>query len=69
MHVSVPSSCPGIDVRRTASLPLAYARASTSFELDWNKQDVDGQVKPGQDETGMVSVHGTHQGPLAFRTF
>jgi hypothetical protein len=31
------------------------------FALDWNKQDVAGRVKPGHDETGMVSVHGTYQ--------
>src|SRR6202035_6052378 len=32
--VATTSSCLGIAVRRTASLPLAYARASTSFLLD-----------------------------------
>ena len=39
------------------------------FALDWKKQDVDGRVKPGHDETGVVSAHGTHQAPLAFRPF
>jgi hypothetical protein len=31
------------------------------FSLNWNKQDVDGRVKPGHDETGVVPTHGTHQ--------
>jgi hypothetical protein len=45
-----PPSCPGIAVRRTASLPLAYARASTPFFA--GRQDVDGRDKPGHDEQG-----------------
>ena len=36
----MPGLCPGIHV---------------FFALDWNKQDVDGRVKPGHDETGVVS--------------
>jgi len=41
------SSWPGIAVRRTASLPLAYARPSTPFgEL---KKDVDARDKRGHD--------------------
>src|SRR6476660_1051375 len=48
----VPLSCP------------ALCRASTSFSLNWKKQDVDGRVKPGHDETGVVSAHGTHQARL-----
>jgi hypothetical protein len=44
-----PSSCPAIAVRRTASLPLAYGRASTFF-VHLGKKDVDGRVKPGDDE-------------------
>ena len=43
------SSWPGIAVRRTASLPLAYARPSTSFLL-LRCQDVDARDKPGHDE-------------------
>jgi hypothetical protein len=43
------SSWPGIAVRRTASLPLAYARPSTSFLLPQPK-DVDARDKPGHDE-------------------
>jgi len=31
------------------------------FALNWKKQDADGGVKPGHDETGVVSAHGTHQ--------
>jgi hypothetical protein len=31
------------------------------FSLNWNKQDVDGRVKPGRDETEVVSTHGTCQ--------
>jgi hypothetical protein len=41
-------SCPGKAVRRTASLPLAYARASTSSFL--REKDVDGRNKSGHDE-------------------
>jgi hypothetical protein len=58
------SSWPGIAVRRTASLPLAYARPSTSLPRDrFEKivvnpstchveilQDMDGRDKPGHDE-------------------
>src|SRR6202011_2180746 len=43
------SSWPGVAVRRTASLPLAYARPSTSF-LPQACQDVDAGDKPGHDE-------------------
>jgi hypothetical protein len=34
------------------------------FALNWKKQDVDGRVKPGHDETGVVSARGTHQARL-----
>jgi hypothetical protein len=54
------SSWPGIAVRRTASLPLAYARPSTSLLRGQNVnpstchveilQDVDSRDKPGHDE-------------------
>ena len=43
------SSGPGQAVRRTASLPLAYARPSTSFVPRY-LQVVDARVKPGHDE-------------------
>jgi hypothetical protein len=43
------SSGPAIAVRRTASLPLAYARPSTSLLLI-RRKDVDGRDKPGHDE-------------------
>jgi len=49
----ISSSCPGIAVRRTASLPLAYARASTPFFLD-HRKDVDGRDKPGHDGCEVV---------------
>jgi hypothetical protein len=42
-------SWPGLAVRRTASLPLAYARPSTSL-LSIRRKDVDGRDKPGHDE-------------------
>jgi hypothetical protein len=42
-------SWPGIAVRRMASLPLAYARPSTSFLLN-RRKDVDARDKPGHDE-------------------
>jgi hypothetical protein len=43
------SSWPGVAVRRTASLPLAYVPASTSFLLlRW--EDVDARGEPGHDE-------------------
>jgi penicillin-binding protein 1C len=44
------SSWPGIAVRRTASLPLAAARASTSLLA--SGEDVDGRDKPGHDGAG-----------------
>jgi hypothetical protein len=31
------------------------------FSLNWKKQDEGGRVKPGDDETGVVSAHGTHR--------
>src|SRR5262249_30157958 len=40
---------PGIAVRKTASLPLAYSRASTSF-LTRGFKDVDARHKAGHDE-------------------
>jgi uncharacterized membrane protein len=43
------SSWPGIAVRRTASLPLAYARPSTSYLPQARKKDVDARDKPGHD--------------------
>jgi hypothetical protein len=39
------------------------------FSLNWKKQDVDGRVKPGHDETGIVSMHGTHQPRLLSGSF
>jgi len=39
-----------IAVRRTASLPLAYARPSTSFV----RQDVDARHKAGHDELYFI---------------
>src|ERR1700682_3064658 len=42
-------SWPGIAVRRTASLPLAYARPSTSFLLR-DCKDVDARHKAGHDD-------------------
>jgi hypothetical protein len=55
----IPPSCPGIAVRRTASLPLAYARASTSFFR--RRQDVDGRDKPGHDERVVRAETGLFQ--------
>src|SRR5258708_354117 len=46
-----PSSCPGTAVQRTASLPLAYARASTPLLA--TSEDVDGRDKPGHDGDGV----------------
>jgi hypothetical protein len=46
--VAMNPSCPGIAVRRTASLSLAYARASTSSFT--NEKNVDGRNKSGHDE-------------------
>src|ERR1700722_9547956 len=43
------SSCPGIAVRRTASLRSPMSRASTSSRQGI-KQDVDGRDKPGHDD-------------------
>src|SRR5690349_12230425 len=43
------SSWPGIAVRRTASLPLAYARPSTSCLAAHSKEGVDARDKPGHD--------------------
>jgi hypothetical protein len=43
------SSWPGIAVRRTASLPLAFARPSTPFLLNCSK-DVDARHKAGHDD-------------------
>ena len=47
-------SWPGLAVPRTASLPLAYARPSTSF-LRRYRQDVDARDKPGHDELLVLS--------------
>src|SRR5262249_52394619 len=44
----ISSSWPGIAVRRTASLTLAYARPSTSSVLR-DCKDVDARDKPGHD--------------------
>src|SRR5215472_9263547 len=53
-----PSSWPGIAVRRTASLPLAYARPSTSYFH--GRQDVDARHKAGHDEDdGYVLAFGS----------
>jgi hypothetical protein len=41
---------PGIAVRRTASLPLAYARPSTSY-LPMERKDVDARHKAGHDDS------------------
>src|SRR5260370_4718844 len=46
-------SCPGIAVRRTASLPLAYARASTSL-CSATKLDVDGRDESGHECMGPI---------------
>jgi penicillin-binding protein 1C len=46
----IQPSCPGAAVRRTASLPLAAARASTSLLA--SGEDVDGRDKPGHDGAG-----------------
>jgi hypothetical protein len=43
------SSWPGIAVRRTASLPLAYARPST-LSRRYTVKDVDAEHKAGHDE-------------------
>jgi hypothetical protein len=43
------SSCPGLAVRRTASLPLAYVPGIHVVACT-GKKDVDGRVKPGHDE-------------------
>src|SRR5260221_3402782 len=45
---SIPSSWPGLAVRRTASVPLAYARPSTS-SLPPDRQDVVAGAKRGHD--------------------
>jgi hypothetical protein len=45
-------SWPGIAVRRTASLPLAYARLSTSFVL-LRCKDVDARHKAGHNEINL----------------
>ena len=50
---SYSPSWPGIAVRRTASLPLAYARPSTSL-VSTRKQDVDARRKAGHDDTEKV---------------
>src|SRR5450755_4643916 len=43
------SSCPGIAVRRTASLPLAYVPGIHVLTAS-SKEDVDGRDKPGHDD-------------------
>jgi hypothetical protein len=48
--VATNPSCPGIAVGRTASLPLTYARASTSSST--KEKGVDGRNKSGHDERG-----------------
>jgi uncharacterized membrane protein len=45
-----PSSWPGKAVRRTASLPLAYGRPSTSCSEQTREKDVDARHKAGRDE-------------------
>ncbi len=50
----VQSSCPDIAVQRTASLPLANARASTPLLA--TSEDVDGRDKPGHDGAGRRGV-------------
>jgi uncharacterized membrane protein len=49
-----PSSWPGIVVRRTASLPLAYARPSTSYPRQARKKDVDTRHRAGHDEVSAA---------------
>src|SRR5262245_37570149 len=53
----VSSSWPGIAVRRTASLTLAYARPSTSSVLR-DCKDVDARDKPGHDADSVDGVTG-----------
>ena len=43
---------PGIAVRRTASLPLAYV-PGIHVLLPSSQEDVDGRDKPGHDEKAM----------------
>jgi hypothetical protein len=43
---------PGIAVRRTASLPLAYVPGIYVL-LPLSQQDVDGRDKPGHDENAI----------------
>src|SRR5882724_2662414 len=47
------SSCPGIAVRRTASLPLAYVPAIHVF-MRCRFKDVDARDKPGHDELNRL---------------
>src|SRR5258708_37959079 len=49
-----PSSWPGVAVRRTASLPLADARPSTSSQRQARKEDVDARDKPGHDGRNFI---------------
>jgi hypothetical protein len=46
----VESVWPGVAVRRTASLPLAYARPSTPC-LPMERKDVDARHKAGHDDS------------------
>jgi hypothetical protein len=46
----------GIAVRRTASLPLAYARPSTFFSSG-KKKDVDARDEPGHDVERFAFRH------------
>ena len=46
---------PGIAVRRTASLPLAYV-PGIHVLLPLNQEDVDGRDKPGHDEKTIRGV-------------
>src|SRR5207237_398748 len=56
--LGLTSSWPGIAVRRTASLPLAYARPSTSFLRRIEKTWMPGtrQHKAGHDEEGSAGL-------------
>ena len=53
------SSWPGIAVRRTASLPLAYVPAIHVFASRKRKQGVDARDKRGHDSEDMISHQDT----------
>src|ERR1700676_5208057 len=48
--VTPSSSCPGIAVRRTASLPLAYVPGPPRLALTQKRRRGWGRDKPGHDE-------------------